>query len=105
MADATERAGGPDPRAKRAADEAAEAALGAAALVAGMAYSGVEAAVTFGCLLLSALFILIPWDGGRLRLLYKSAADAPSSLRVLDDDDVNGGFGAVHAHRFARELR
>ena len=77
-------------------------------LVAAMVASGgEEAVVTFGCLLLAVVFILIPWDGGRLRLLYKSAADAPSSLRVLDDDDVNGGFGAVpvHAHRFARELR
>ena len=74
-------------------------------LVAAMVASGgEEAVVTFGCLLLAVVFILIPWDGGRLRLLYKSAADAPSSLRVLDDDDVNG-FGAVHAHRFARELR
>ena len=74
-------------------------------LVAAMVASGgEEAVVTFGCLLLAVVFILIPWDGGRLRLLYKSAADAPSSLRVLDDDDVNG-FGAVRAHRFARELR
>jgi len=49
----------------------------AAALVAGMAYSGVEAAVTFGCLLLSALFILIPWDGVRL---YALSGPAASSL-------------------------
>ena len=46
-------------------------------LVAGMTYSGVEAAVTFGCLLLSALFILIPWDGVRL---YALSGPAASSL-------------------------
>ena len=61
-------------------DQAAAALL---VLVAAMVASGgEEAVVTFGCLLLAVVFILIPWDGGRLRLLYKSAADAPSSPKL-----------------------
>jgi len=33
-----------------------------AGLVAVMVFSGVEALTTLGCLLLSALFVIIPWD-------------------------------------------
>mmetsp|Transcript_30750 Transcript_30750/g.94200 ORF Transcript_30750/g.94200 Transcript_30750/m.94200 type:complete len:773 (+) Transcript_30750:162-2480(+) len=40
-----------------------------AALIALMVFSGVEAITTLGCLVLSALFVLIPWDAVRLYVI------------------------------------
>ena len=50
-------------------------------LLVAMATSGSEYVVTLGCLVLAVVFVLLPWDAVRVRLLFSARAHSLTSLQ------------------------